>query len=918
VKVTEAMQITLHGHIGHDLDQEVDVTDCTSAFSCGHSTLPPWETINLTMELPAQLWQKVLAGVPVPGGRVPRPGFWVVIWINPLNKPEAKINRASRVAMAWGYVDTVDTGFTHHDKGVLSTQPLRVSCISWLSMINRSNMVLADGQSTAGREGFVYNIQDWQKSLNEVLKLATEQQPGQVLARIFNSLVRVRFPTTLTGKAGTRDFGQDIQVIYDEASATKYAPTRAAAMFPVQGQNVHSAAQILPTRTMGGWLQALFVPDEQLVEWFPSLEYPKHGTVANFAELTTPPAPATFVDAAALLGHFFDFPPPPTTPGTPYASVCLGGAMPVMVYRHKPFCLRPITATSAQESDKKDGYPTDIVYPLTASEQANLHRQPVDPTNHGYADPYYNLLPDEILAVEGVQWSDNKRANLAIVNTIFGDGGPVKAYDLISSPVTQDVSDFNRYGQRAANVSWPFLPPVDGQPVPTNQSSGNQQIALNALNELAWSIVGGQEKTFTCRVKARFLPQMRAGHWFQGYLNWQLGQADSLMGYVTGYIDQVTHSARIVNPETGHFEADTVIHLSRAIFSSEKNKFYWTVASKDTRVARKADAEREEANTTAPDSVPAKPGPSLKTAKALLNATASYNLNVPTQSIVPGNKFVTTPGTTTTQPLNTPEERQAAFERYRDRVDQEKRATRTPIGPKVRSPKFSALPSSVMNKDQQLAQYPTVLTIFDVSSQVTFLPNSIRQRDNAIIRYLVIHITDSDREDGTVYALNRAIKQKDGSIVFKTASTHFQVDKDGTVAKLLDPDAWIAHHASGHNTNSIGIDFVGSGKVTPAQQIAGQLLIDFLIRRYGLSRKVYSKNFRATAKPGPVTVNAAGKKVKGPPIWVIPPPDAGRIIADNYGVLRHYNVASTLCPLTTPVEAMTAEVTWQYEVVVKG
>lgn len=874
MSLPSTMQVTFQGHRGYDLNQEVDITGFVGSLSFTHSVRAPWETIQIGLQLPAQLWQKVLAGVPREDGRIPKPGFWVVVWLYPANKKNFVSDTGQRTAIAWGYVHSVTTGFTHHDGGQQTTQMMHVNCISWLALIGKSSLSLAAPESTAGKEGFVYNLDKWDTALMEVLNTFEKKNPGLALQYIFNEVVRVYFPTTLTGSQ-TRDFGQDIPVVWDAAQAHLYAPSRAAATQAIEGQAIHSSSSAIPGKqSLLAWLMAIFVPDSNMIEMFSSLEYPRQGDAGGVQFTGTPAAKA------------------------------LGGAQPVLVYRYRPFNLSAINQESLRLADQKDGYGTDSSYTPTASQQAGLYQTPVKPMEHGFADPFYEIPAGEIMGVEGVEWNDDNRVNLTFVNSFLGNLGPIQGYDVITSPVVQDLSDFNRYGQRSFDIAWPFVPPVQGQEVPTNQSTNDLRTALDAIGELAWSLNGGAEQTCSGRIKTLFVPWRKAGHWFSAEIRLQQGNDKTRLAFLTGYIEQVTHSSRIVNPETGHTEMDTIVHFSRGLFSDRPGNFFWTAAGKETRLQR----------APAPDSRPADtqttgtntPSISQAEAEKRIKQVATWVQNLPSIPLAIGQSFLLTPGVPASELLDTPEKKDNAIRQLLKATKAaQQTAGRSARGAPV--PKFDKFPSSISHDDKQTTSRPENLRIFTLAN-APFQADNYRARQANLIRFLVIHHTFTDGRDsaGTVSALK-----------VRGTSTHFVVESDGTVFMLLNPDLWIAEHASGFNTNSIGIDFAGSLHINatpPAQAAAGQLLIDFLLRRYGLTPKIYSPSFRATNHQIEVTDPVTGVKTKVQVAGNNPRESVAQVMAQQYTVLRHYNVWSTACPGKAPVERMCVPVNWQYAV----
>ena len=114
----------------------------------------------------------------------------------------------------------------------------------------------------------------------------------------------------------------------------------------------------------------------------------------------------------------------------------------------------------------------------------------------------------------------------------------------------------------------------------------------------------------------------------------------------------------------------------------------------------------------------------------------------------------------------------------------------------------------------------------------------------------------------------------------RRASTHYEIDKDGTIYQYLDPGNWVAFHAGckrrtckGVNGPSIGIDLTGNFKHMPSlnnpQIRALKALANTLSRRFGIPLRVYTGRKKITAKTA---------------------------IANGYGITMHRTHAATGCP----------------------
>ncbi|RZL49982.1 MAG: N-acetylmuramoyl-L-alanine amidase [Pedobacter sp.] len=102
---------------------------------------------------------------------------------------------------------------------------------------------------------------------------------------------------------------------------------------------------------------------------------------------------------------------------------------------------------------------------------------------------------------------------------------------------------------------------------------------------------------------------------------------------------------------------------------------------------------------------------------------------------------------------------------------------------------------------------------------------------------IVLHWTASRSLMGTYNAFNKSIlpsgrKNLTGASSLNVSS-HFLVDRDGTIYQLL-PDTTFARHVIGLNYCAIGIENVGSNDypLTKAQLLANEKLVRYLAKKY--------------------------------------------------------------------------------------
>lgn len=136
------------------------------------------------------------------------------------------------------------------------------------------------------------------------------------------------------------------------------------------------------------------------------------------------------------------------------------------------------------------------------------------------------------------------------------------------------------------------------------------------------------------------------------------------------------------------------------------------------------------------------------------------------------------------------------------------------------------------------------------------------------VQFIVIHHTDTMTHNGTLAVLRD-----------RGLSTHFEVEKDGTIYRYLDPKTTIAEHGGWTNDHSIGIDVTHkSGAPFPELQVqAVAALVADLCQQFGIP----------------------GTPAPDGPRW-----DSLAELPTKYGIFRHRNVRPTACPEAFPLDRL--------------
>lgn len=137
------------------------------------------------------------------------------------------------------------------------------------------------------------------------------------------------------------------------------------------------------------------------------------------------------------------------------------------------------------------------------------------------------------------------------------------------------------------------------------------------------------------------------------------------------------------------------------------------------------------------------------------------------------------------------------------------------------------------------------------------------------IDYVIVHHSDTTARAGMVRALNAGSKEK---------STHYSVDKDGTIHCHADPLEFVTWHCPGANLAGIGVDVIHrrGEAFTEAQTAATGTLLRWLCLVHGLPQVALEGRF---------------------------PVGNGQLKRQAWGVAGHGQLRATRCPDGFPIAA---------------
>lgn len=187
----------------------------------------------------------------------------------------AVLRDAVGYTLSWGRVLTRSTRIQRSPSGELTMQPYPITVAGWFDFMMRAQIHILTGGTTgpvAGRIGNVWPYPKW-AAMTAGLMASFGGGTGEQLQYLLENIGNVQVPESLNGgKLG--NLGTLIPVVYDNATALKYAP-RFKDIEPVDNGHLApdrlvASAGVTKT-TVGGLIRSTFVPDPSIIELFPAM-----------------------------------------------------------------------------------------------------------------------------------------------------------------------------------------------------------------------------------------------------------------------------------------------------------------------------------------------------------------------------------------------------------------------------------------------------------------------------------------------------------------------------------------------------------------------------------------------------------------------------------------------------------------------
>ena len=411
-----------------------DITPFVRGCRWGGGVNEPWGSATLILDIPSNLLFSVLPGrkvslgplsqanaqsqQPNPNaefsgqavGYTPETGFWVAIGHTATGGGVA-ITKGRKKGYGLYRARQISVGMSVEEAtGLKVTDPITVVCQNWLSFVGGSHVNFSPVDLGWGVPGMTFTLKDWAAAIDAQLESVFQRPLGELWAKLWPILATTVFPPTLGGK----EAGNQIPIVYDEATAQRYAPMRAGSCEPVVGYELQHVVTP-PGSTLLSILKGLFAADPRVVEIFPSVEY--------------------WSDAVPTEGV--------TALGTAL------GASPVLIYRMRPWLLQAITAENVSKS---------VGIPMTgqtACEQVNMAQSPSSTDPGVMPLDWYNVPAHHVLDCRW-SWYEEDRVNKVYAGT-FATGADPATEGVLNHSLVRDTEEIRRHGLRKTDVKWPFM-----------------------------------------------------------------------------------------------------------------------------------------------------------------------------------------------------------------------------------------------------------------------------------------------------------------------------------------------------------------------------------------------------------------------------------------------------------------------------
>lgn len=372
------------------------------------------------------------------------PGDWVIFY-DPMG-----------VAYTFDYVQTVDYGLDQDpDTGTIFCS-CRVVAQNWMNLLGKTEIYVPVGEVHPTTErGTVMSLGRWAK-LN--IKEAGDYMAGNIgqsLQRFHSNVAKVRLPASMGGGY----LGDEIPVVYDEATANMYAQTRTIDPVGVGGGLPNNLSFNFYQSKVSEMYGRLFNPEPLLIEMYPSLE-PRESGTAPLSGL------ANILNARPVLIYTL----------APFRAEPLGKA----IFVYNDFKANQLAVNDIRTMFSAIGTGKDPVGALESSARADPRvRANAAVQEYVLQNLFTKVTWDPSKAIDigerawrglSLRYSDDDRVNVGTIGLSASPGSGIEAASLAGLPIMNGDSVEN-HGARLAKPAWSFTIPKGTQP---NQPSNGK------------------------------------------------------------------------------------------------------------------------------------------------------------------------------------------------------------------------------------------------------------------------------------------------------------------------------------------------------------------------------------------------------------------------------------------------------------
>lgn len=445
------------------------------------------------------------------------------------------------VPMTWGKVSGTQSELVRSgDK--LTHGAYGVDTAGWWDFLQRSAIHIMSTDIPNGRSvGTLFQIGDWLSLVGE-FAASSDRLAGELMARVFRALARIRLPESLGGGF----LGDEIPIVYNATTAEAFAPEYAN-LDPVDTGLLlpQTITPLFQQRSLsvGTALTSLFLPEPLIVEVIPALT--EGGT----------------------------------EPYSPLANAL--GRRPVLVYRIKPFRTLPLSQAAVSKTyysfedieaaarvvaddDERGKRLKQVAEARNTARRNNrevlITQGMFSRVSFNSADPSVVVgIPADMVSSLSRASSDSARVNATTIDIVPGGVSGIESSDTADLPIFDD-GEVEKHGLRIHKSAWSFYARDSRASEAYYRSVAAQVMQFQGkAHLLETGTLGLRYARAVDAETTRPELDIRPGVWFR----LKLEQVEEYYGYCT----VVQH--RLTQLPDGRKTAETTVRFERGHFASD-------------------------------------------------------------------------------------------------------------------------------------------------------------------------------------------------------------------------------------------------------------------------------------------------------------------------------------------------------------